>query len=71
MQAITIMAMIFPCSTIREIDSFFSHDNVAAVLREHGAVLVFPGKQAGVLMCQVFSIYDLIRQTRRQQVLIL
>ena len=30
-----------------------SHDNVASVLREHGAVLVFPRKQAGVLMCQV------------------
>ncbi len=33
------------------------HDHVATVLREHGAVLAFPGKQAGVLMCQVFPAH--------------
>ena len=28
---------------------------MATVLREHGATLNFAGKQAGVLMCQVFQ----------------
>jgi hypothetical protein len=39
-----------------------SHDNVATVLRQHGAVLVFPGKQAGVLMCQVRSPLDFAKK---------